>query len=170
MDNINWKSILSHPSEMVRIDEQLRLLQLQLLSDFKEPPFDWTASTEEATCTHLNIIKNFRNAINMFGCHYFNVAILSEEESVASTSIPIYPQPQLRNNNFFEDETAARGPKEKLMKYMNTITETKNTEKVFQTFLVTFFDNYVNVDNKYFILNSDEEKERIMLEIIKRIN
>ena len=162
MDLINWEFILSHPSEFVRIDEQLRLLQIQL-SAYKEQFL--TESILQEIHEHENILIGFRDAVNIFGCHIFGVEILSDEEAAKKNHS--LNQPQSNGANFFQEYTNMT--REMFRKLIDVIEDKRNTEKVFRQFLIVIFDNYINVgDNHNPHLNS--EKEKIMHEIINRVH
>ena len=81
MESISWNYILTHPSEFVRIDEQLRLLLTQL-SIFKQEFL--TDSILQEVKEHEKIITSFREALNTFGFIIFGGAILSDGEAEAN--------------------------------------------------------------------------------------
>lgn len=173
VDSINWRYLLSHPSEFVRIDEQLRLLETEI-SEFRNVDghmlLKWSFAAQQENESHFRLIKNFRCAINLFGSKIFNAKITSDEEQhkletfllkIAGSCEP--PKP-----NIFEENIDI--PKEMFEKLVECIAKRKNTEKIFQQFLVFIFDNYVNAFNANPLLfQSDLEKENIMHEIITRI-
>ena len=53
-------------------------------------------------------------------------------------------------------------------KLFGSILDKMNTEKVFKKFLIIVFDGYINAEKTCFNLLSDDEKELIMQNIIKR--
>ena len=155
---------MTHPSEFVRIDEQLRLLQFQLC-EFKNQFL--TDSILQEICEHEKVVTGFRNALNMFGCYIFETEILSEGEAIASWGSS-KTGTQSVGANFFQEFTSMTS--EMFRKLISSILDKRNTEKIFRRFLIVLFDDYINAGNKYFSIESEAEKEQIMHEIIKRIN
>ena len=167
METINWNYLLSHQSEFIRIDEQLRLLQIQL-SKFRDcqervqSSDYWIDTANQEHILHMKTIKSFRCVINLFGCHIFNEEILSREQSLES-------QIQDEFDRFQKVDNYATDSEEIFAKLYLIISDRKNTEKIYQRFLVTIFDGYINYNNKYFVMEDDYEKEKIMKEIISGI-
>jgi hypothetical protein len=171
-DSINWRYLLSHPSEFVRIDEQLRLLEISIRATGLQEKYgpSWSFAVEHENFSHLRIIGNFRRAINLFGSHYFNVEILSQDEQLKQSmkNLKTISKKNKTYPNYFEDYHMS--PIESFSNFIDCIAIKKNTEKIFLHFLVFIFDNYVNVNNPNPLLfQTDNEKEQIMLEIIQRI-
>lgn len=163
MESISWNYILTHPSEFVRIDEQLRLLLTQL-SIFKQEFL--TDSILQEVKEHEKIITSFREALNTFGFIIFGGAILSDGEAEANMKKIIENQEQSSNVNFFNEFNTLQV--EMFRKLFGSILDKMNTEKVFKKFLIIVFDGYINAEKTCFNLLSDDEKELIMQNIIKR--
>ena len=168
MERINWQFILSHPSEFVRIDEQLRLHLFQL-SDYKDQFL--TDSILSQIRSHEKIIIAFRDAINIFGRHIFGSEIISIEEAASSWRELQDEEYEQDATNFFQEYTSMTS--EMFRKLIGCIINKRNTEKMFQKFLIILFDNFfnVNVENNSipFFSISDSEKEAIMYNIIKDV-
>ena len=165
MDSINWRYLLSHPSEFVRIDEQLRLLQITLREFNQNLTSDeWTQETFEVNKIHIDIINNFRMAVNILGCNIFDANLFSPEEqhNLHQTIIKTEIMDSIMTHSHSM-------PLAKFCKLLNAITDKKWTEKLFQHFLIFIFDNHVSMNNQLLLLAVDSDKESIMNEIIKKI-
>lgn len=162
MEQINWRFLLTHPSEFVRIDEQLRLLQIHLSNYQKQ---FLTDSILQEIYEHELTIIGFRNALNIFGINLFQTDILSDGEicNQRGTSIE-----KPKSANFFLEYTNMS--QEMFQKLFCCLADKKNTEKIFKQFLIVIFDEYINANNLYLSVLSDKEKENIMLDIIKRVH
>lgn len=159
MEQINWRFLLTHPSEFVRLDEQLRLLQIHLFDCQKE---FLTDSILQEIHEHELTIISFRDAINIFGKKYFQTDILSPGENENQRG---YTSEKPKNANFFlEYENMSQ---EMFQKLVQCLADKKNTEKIFAQFLIVLFDDFINTLNHSPF--SDEEKQLIMLDIIKRV-
>jgi hypothetical protein len=177
MDSINWRYLLSHPSEFVRIDEQLRMLAVEVKAwkyEFSAKELmKWTYSAELENDSHLRLINNFRSAVNLFGSQIFNTRIISEEEQSQLETflmkVSHKEEPEKHCPTLFFEQYNNR-PKETFQKLVQLIASRKNTEQVFTQFLVFIYDNFVSAFNENpFLFQTEKEKEMIMHEVIKRI-
>jgi hypothetical protein len=78
-DKVNWKNLLNYPSEFIRIDEQLRLKQLEL-NGFDENTLGWTKVSGQCNLEHKRLIYSMRCYLHINGCHHFNTPIMSRTE------------------------------------------------------------------------------------------
>ena len=76
---MNWKNLLTHPSELVRLDEQLKINFKQLSKFFPGTP-GWTYDSFKILLQHKKMILNVRCFIVLFATEYFQYNIHSEEE------------------------------------------------------------------------------------------
>lgn len=173
METISWNSILSHPSEFVRIDEQLRLLQFEIF-DYKDQFL--TDSVLHEIYNHEKLIFAFRDAIRIFGRHIFGANVISDDE-VRNSKGFFPPKDETRSSgpNFFMDFNSNSMTSEMFRALIGSIVCRRNTEKVFKKFLIEIFDNFFNVnpeDHSFPLISidSESEKEIIMHQLIKIVN
>ena len=165
MDSINWRYLLSHPSEFVRIDEQLRLVQMELLC-FNEHSNGWTKHAAQEVKHHLNVILRFRTAVSLFGCNIFNAEIVSLDEFVKFGNITLSNEDPLAD---IFNEKHCNMFAGKFNKLVSIINDREQTENIFRKFLIFVFDNYISLNNPVTGISTDASKENIMNEIIKRV-
>ena len=79
MDLVNWRTLLTHPSELVRLDEQLRLKQLEL-AQFTERQEGWTKIAAQENLEHKRMIYSMRCYISITCNNMFHVSMLSDSE------------------------------------------------------------------------------------------
>jgi hypothetical protein len=163
MDSINWRYLFSHPSELVRLDERLKLKDEEL-NRFNDESFGWTYPTAQENHEHRRLIRTFRYFINVFGVNFFKVQIFSEHEII---NLP-------HNNNFWDREEFKHttgyfndfehNPREMLEIYIKNIADKRQTCEIFKKFILLTLSNY-QID----LPEQNEEKDRIMQEILENI-
>lgn len=79
MDLINWQNLLTHPSEFIRIDEQLRLKQISL-ANFNDRIEGWNKVAGQENLEHQRMIYSMRCYLSMTGTNLFGVQMLSRGE------------------------------------------------------------------------------------------
>jgi hypothetical protein len=79
MRQFNWSNILSHPSEFIRIDETLRLKQIEL-NQFTDTIPGWTLVAAQENLDHKRLIYRMRVYLHIAGTNLFGHPILSREE------------------------------------------------------------------------------------------
>jgi len=79
MRQFNWSNILSHPSEFIRIDETLRLKQIEL-NQFTDTIPGWTLVAAQENLDHKRLIYRMRCYLHIAGINYFGHSMLSHEE------------------------------------------------------------------------------------------
>lgn len=131
------------------------------LDNFKDNE-GWTSQAAKEVYRHQIILKNFRDAINVFGCEFFNTRMISNEEFYKTRLQKITNEGACTSGgvNFFEE--FSRSPSSTLKNLTICIIDRKNTETLFKKFLVFIFDHLVDVT-----IIPEEEKEKIMSEIIQ---
>lgn len=70
--DVDWKNLSSHPSEFVRIDERLRLKEVNLMR-YGHHSISEIASEEISK--HLRMIKNMRNLLFVHARQYFGLEL-----------------------------------------------------------------------------------------------
>jgi hypothetical protein len=78
-DQYNWKSLLSHPSEIIRIDEQLRFKQFEL-RDFNEQTPGYNFIAAQTNLEHQRLIFSMRCYLAICGYSFFRIPVFSHEE------------------------------------------------------------------------------------------
>ena len=78
-DVINWRNLLTHPSEFTRIDEQLRLKQLDL-AKFNERMEGWTKIAAQENLEHQRLVYSMRCYLSITCNKLFGVSMLSTGE------------------------------------------------------------------------------------------
>ena len=76
IDQFNWKNLLHHPSEFIRIDEMLRLKQTELCK-FNRATFGWTFVAAQENLEHQRLIYRMRCYLSITGTNMFRAPILS---------------------------------------------------------------------------------------------
>ena len=76
---VNWCQIIAHPSEFVRIDEQLRLKYLEL-SNFVTSTNGWTKMAAQEVLMHKRLIANIRAYLHTTGANLFRTKLFSNAE------------------------------------------------------------------------------------------
>ena len=79
MDLIKWKNLLTHPSEFVRIDEQLRLKQIELFA-FNDTVDGWTKISAQENLEHQRLLYSMRCYLSITCNSIFSVNMLSKGE------------------------------------------------------------------------------------------
>ena len=75
-DQFNWKSLLCHPSEIIRIDEQLRLKQLEL-GDFNERTPGYNLIAAQTNLEHKRLLYSMRCYLAICGFSFFRMPVFS---------------------------------------------------------------------------------------------
>lgn len=78
-DQISWKNIFDYPSEFVRIDEHLRMKQLQL-DTFDESTFGWSKMSGQEVLEHKRLVYSMRCYVQIQGCYIFQTALISKKD------------------------------------------------------------------------------------------
>lgn len=79
LNTFNWGSLLSHPSEFIRIDEQLRIKQNEL-STFNYDVEGWTKIAAQENLEHKRLVYSMRSYLYITCQNIFCVPILSRVE------------------------------------------------------------------------------------------
>lgn len=78
-DLIKWSNLLTHPSEFTRIDEQLRLKQIELAS-FSDAVEGWTKIAAQENLEHQRLIYSMRCYLSITCQNIFGASMLSKNE------------------------------------------------------------------------------------------
>lgn len=76
---MKWDHLMSHPSEFIRVDEQLRLKQVSL-AKFNEQTDGWTRLAAQENLDHQRMIQNMRCFLHIQGCQLFMTQLFSSAE------------------------------------------------------------------------------------------
>jgi hypothetical protein len=155
IDQVNWKNLLRHPSEFVRLDEQLRLKQLEL-ADFNELTPGYNIVAAQTQLEHQRLIYSMRCYITISGFQVFRVPILSPNE-YQSLKNSFTDRENLISDihNFIE----VSKNEDEFWLVMQTTNNKHNSEKFFKRIMTQVLCLY---------LIPKDDKERIMNVIINR--
>ena len=78
MQQFNWTNLLSHPSEIIRVDEVLRHKQIEL-QKFSECVDGWTKIAAQEVLEHKRLIYRMRCYLHISAITYFNHPVMSRE-------------------------------------------------------------------------------------------
>lgn len=134
MSAINWKTILHHPSEIVRLDEQLRL-KSEFLIDLKEKidfPFYYIGKEVD---NHLKMIYNFRCYLHIEGTKYFQTNLFSRCELDVLKNVS-----GKKNTSPFCAPTFTNQTENQFNLYLLVMSEKKNTEDIFRKLIFVFLN------------------------------
>jgi hypothetical protein len=132
MWSINWGWLLQHPSEIVRLDEQLRLKEIALLN-LNEKIGDNFNYVSEEVGNHLKLLHNFRCFLYIEGTKYFRACLLSKTEFSA-----------LKNRQppqYFTENTPvnfSNWTENQLTLFLKVTCDKKNTENIFKKVIFRF--------------------------------
>jgi hypothetical protein len=79
LELVSWKNLLTHPSEFIRIDEQLRIKQIELAT-FNNTIGGWTKIAAQENLEHKRLIYSMRSYIYITCYNRFGVSMLSDGE------------------------------------------------------------------------------------------
>jgi len=127
-DQFNWKSLLCHPSEIIRIDEQLRLKQLEL-GDFNERTPGYNLITAQTNLEHKRLLYSMRCYLAICGFSFFRMPVFSHEEHQRlRNSFVDRPNFETRQNSFIELTTN----EDDFWLIMQTACDKQNSEKFYK--------------------------------------
>jgi hypothetical protein len=155
MRQFNWTNILSHPSEFTRVDEALRVKQLEL-NQFTDTIPGWTIVAAQENLEHKRLIYRMRCYLNIAGTKLFGHSILSFQEY----------QNLRASNNFETGDDYVKRPED------NLACLTSSTQNQFWLIMSTSFDrlNTIKFYKKmiFAILscNYSPEERRAMADIV----
>jgi hypothetical protein len=140
MWSVNFPRLLHHPSEIVRLDEQLRLKTLNL-NILQERIFPTLSDQIES---HLNLIHNFRCYLYIEATKYFHVQLMSQfqfEEMKTRSAIKANEAKKLSTtptpNNF------SNMSQNELDLFILISSDIRNTENIFKKIIFRFLaENY----------------------------
>jgi|APCry1669192269_1035402.scaffolds.fasta_scaffold64214_1 hypothetical protein len=78
MNKFNWSNLLSHPSEVVRVDELLRNKQIEL-DKFTHDLEGWTEVSAQEVLEHKRLVYRMRCYLHISANNFFNCRIMSTE-------------------------------------------------------------------------------------------
>ena len=81
IDNVDWKNLLQHQSELVRVDENLKNKQNEL-KIFTTNVEGWSPLAAQANLEQQRMIYSMRSMLQIFGVLYFNSYIISKCEYI----------------------------------------------------------------------------------------
>lgn len=135
MWSVNWRTLLDHPSEIVRLDEQLRLKTEDLL-DFKNKiDYNCKYLCDEVD-KHMAIIHNFRCYLYIEGTKYFQTQLLCKNQLDLLKRMSNELQPNERRE--VEVVTFSNLTDNQLNLFLLIETDMKNTEDIFKKVVFRF--------------------------------
>jgi hypothetical protein len=155
MHQFNWSNLLSHPSEIIRVDEMLRNKQIEL-NNFKDDTKGWTKVAAQEILEHKRLIHRIRCYLHISATTFFNCRIMSEE---ALENLK-------ENNNLVNFQDFIFNPQDSL----NILTASTSDE--FWLIMSTAFDRqntlkfYVKIISSILGQRYTKEEKDIMIDII----
>ena len=133
LDLVNWKNLLTHPSEFVRIDEQLRIKQIELAT-FDEKIVGWTKIAAQENLEHKRLIYSMRSYISITCYNRFGVSMLSDGEYQALKN-SFVDRENIMTNNDQEYETLHTYSQNEYWLILHLSSDRWATERLYKKFL-----------------------------------
>jgi hypothetical protein len=138
MWSINWRWLLHHPSEIVRLDEQLRLKELSLLEFSEDIGVHFDHVFKEVK-NHLKLIHNFRCYLYIEATKYFQTCMFSNDEfrllKERQPSEYCNENKQVNFSNLSENQMTL---------FLKVACDRKNTENIFKKLIFLFLSKIMN--------------------------
>jgi|SanBayMetagenome_1026888.scaffolds.fasta_scaffold26957_1 hypothetical protein len=154
-DQFNWRNLLTHPSEFVRVDEQLRLKQLEL-NDFNELTPGYNLVAAQTHLEHQRLLYSMRCYLSISGMNFFNIPIVSANEFQSLKNSFVDRENYLTELNDFIEISKNE---DEFWLIMQTSTDKINSEKFFKKIMSEVLSNYYI---------SKDEKEKVMDVVINK--
>lgn len=142
MWSIKWETLFNHPSEIVRLDEQIRL-KTEELEKMRKEIIDKSGYIEMLIDKHVNILIKFRCYLYIEGTKYFQTQLLCQkqfDDLVKSSCKPL----------LFNDlhQFKFSNTNENMDLFLSLSADIKNTEDIFRKAIFRFLTE--NHSNKSF--------------------
>ena len=98
IDNVDWKNLLQHQSELVRVDENLKKKQNEL-KFFTTNVQGWSPLAAQTNLEQQRMIYSMRSMLQIFGILYFDSYIISKYEYIK------FKESFLDRENFVNDDS-----------------------------------------------------------------
>ena len=135
---------MNHPSEFVRVDEKLRMKQLEL-GDFNEQTPGYNLVAAQTHLEHQRLIYSMRCYLAIAGMNFFNVPIVSAHEfQNLKNSYVDRDNFVTESDNFIE----LSNTEDEFWLIMQTTTDKNNSEKFFKKIMSEFLSCYPLLDDK----------------------
>jgi len=140
---LRWETLFNHPSEIVRLDEQIRL-KTEELEKMRKEIIDKSGYIEMLIDKHVNILIKFRCYLYIEGTKYFQTQLLCQkqfDDLVKSSCRPLLFNDlhQFKFSNTNENEMDL---------FLSLSADIKNTEDIFRKAIFRFLTE--NHSNKSF--------------------
>jgi hypothetical protein len=155
IDQFNWKNLVNHPSEFVRLDERLRLKQLEL-GDFNEFISGYNPVAAQEHLEHQRLLFSMRCYLVITGYNLFRLPIISEREQQSLKESFTDRENYIADlKNFIE----LSDNENEFWLIMQTTSDKSNTQK--------FFKRIMSEVLSFFQIDYDD-REKMMKLIIER--
>ena len=159
MDQLNWDHMLTHPSELVRLDEHLRLKQIEL-DAFHSRLEGWTKIAAQEKLEHQRLLYSMRSYLSITCTNRFDMPMLSQTEY------------ESLKNSFTDRENYLSADDQQYQKLDHTTyqeyylilrmrSDRKNTERIYRKLLGLLLDELDACDDFF-------KKETMIDTILKR--
>jgi hypothetical protein len=152
-DQVNWRNILSHPSELVRIDDKLRTKQIEL-QDFDERTPGYNITAAQTVLEHQRLIFSMRCYVAIVGMNFFHVPILSSPEFHKLKNSFVDRENFVTDSSNYVEMSSLE---DEFWLILQTTSDRNNSEKFYKKIMSEFFVFYPFL----------EDKEKLMDSIIK---
>jgi hypothetical protein len=160
MDQLNWSYILTHPSEFVRLDEHLRLKQIEL-DGFHSRMVGWTKISAQENLEHRRMIYSMRCYLSITCTNRFGVSMLSESE-YESLKNSFNDRDNFISENEKKYETLNNLSYNEYYLILKMASDRQQTERIYRKLLGKLLDEFEEFDDDQF------NKEAVTETIIKK--
>lgn len=156
---INWNYILTHPSEMVRLDEHLRLKQIEL-DGFNSRIAGWTKVAAQEHLEHQRLIYSMRCYLSITCTNIFGISMLSRHE-YESLKNSFFDRDNYLSEYDRQQETLHHLSYNEYYLILRTASDRNNTERIYRKLLRKLLDEITDCDESF-------KKEDMIETIIKK--
>jgi hypothetical protein len=159
MNSLNWNYILTHPSEIVRLDEHLRLKQIEL-DGFNRRITGWTKVAAQEHLEHQRLIYSLRCYLAITCKNLFDISMLSRHE-YDSLKNSFFDRDNYLTENDRQQETLNHLSYNEYYLILLTASDRNKTERIYRKLLGKLMDELTYCDESF-------KKEDLIETIIKR--
>jgi hypothetical protein len=138
MDRLNWNYILTHPSEFVRLDEHLRLKQIEL-DEFHSRIEGWTRIAAQEHLDHQRMIYSMRCYLSITCTNRFGMLMLSQRE-FESLKNSFFDRDNYLSADDKQYETLNHLTYNEYYLILRMASDRKNTERIYRKLLGQLLD------------------------------
>lgn len=159
MDQLNWSYILTHPSELIRLDEHLRLKQIEL-DEFHSRIEGWTRIAAQEHLEHQRLLYSMRCYLSITCTNRFGTLMLSRGEYEALKN-SFFDRDNLLSENDKQYETLNYLSHNEYYLILKMASDRTNTERIYRKLLGKLLDEMDECDDQF-------KKDTMIDTIIKR--